>query len=204
MAFIPTPNTVRVSFQFTWASQIVEITIAVTKAAPWDAADITTTLGDLKDWFDAELRPYLSNQIALVNLTGTSQESSSAPSIDLPITPPMSGGAGDPSTANNVTLVTSFLTALRGRSYRGRVYTPGLPQSDLGTSTTFLTAAATAMTAAYAAINAALTVAGAAHTVISTRTAGAPRVTGVATPVTSYRTETFADSQRRRLAGRGM
>jgi hypothetical protein len=92
MAFIPTPNTIRVSFQFTWESQIVEITIAVTKAAPWDVADITQTLGDLNDWMQGEILPTLSTHISLFNITGTSQESASAPVVELPVTPPVAGG----------------------------------------------------------------------------------------------------------------
>jgi hypothetical protein len=42
------------------------------------------------------------------------------------------------------------------------------------------------------------------HAVISLRNAGAARVTGVATEVTAYGGDTALDSQRRRLAGRGM
>lgn len=203
MAFIPTPNTIRVSFQFTWASQIVEITIAVTKASPWGEADMLTTLNDLSTWAQDELLPNLSNQLSLYNLTATSQESSSAPVVELPVSPPVSGSLDNPTVPNNVTLATSFLTPLRGRSYRGRVYTPGIDRTQLVSSTQYNSGIVAALTAAYAAINAAFTVVDAEHAVISTRTNNAARTTGVATSVTGYRTESFVDSQRRRLAGRG-
>lgn len=203
MAFIPTPNTIRVSFQFTWASQIVEISIAITKPTAWNATDMLTTLGDLETWATGNLLPNLSSDLSLYNLTATSQQSSSAPVVELGVSPPVAGSLANPSVANNVTLATTFLTALRGRSYRGRAYTPGIDRTQLTTSTRYLTSLVSAITAAYAAINASLTVAGAEHAVISTQNGGAPRVTGVATPVTGYRTESFVDSQRRRLAGRG-
>lgn len=202
MAFIPAPNAVRLCLQMVWASQIVEICLGFLNSGSVGLTELTDLTDDMEAWRVAELVPLLSADIGFTQWYGTVLTTATAPTYVLPITVSTVGGVALSSVPNNVALVTTFQTALRGRSYRGRVYTPGICEVEMETSTTMTAAIAAAVNDAYAAING--SIAGSwAHCIISYQNNNVLRTTAARTPVNAYRTLVGTDSQRRRLEGRG-
>lgn len=114
------------------------------------------------------------------------------------------GMLGQPAMPNNVTCVASLRTALRGRSYRGRVYHIGIGEGDVTGNMVLATRRAN-LEAGYAALrvlestNPPIT---ATLCVLSYFSGGTLRGTPLATPVTTVSMDGTVDTQRRRLPGR--
>lgn len=204
MAFIPTPNAVRVSIEFTFGLSTVVLTLAFKFPTAPSVADMQELAESLNGWRATYLNPLLHTSAVCTRIKCVDQSSSNAPTYELvPISEQAGTRSGTP-LPNNVACVASWLTGNRGRSYRGRMYLFGMVQTDELTTTSFTTSYLTTAAAAAAALGTAATAAGFTHVILSTRANGAPRTTGVATPVTTTRVENLIDSQRRRLAGRGI
>lgn len=203
MAFIPIPNTARVSIEFNWGGVTVVITLFFNKASSWTATQLEDLAGEINLWAASELLPILSSDIELIQTNATDQASDSGASIDVPASGTPAGGVAQPTTAQNVAAVVTHRTASRGRSFRGRTYVPGLPITAMSTVGTFSATTMTNLLAAFAALSDVETATGSTHVVASRFTGNAPRVTGVTTPITSYTMDSNSDSQRRRLRGRG-
>lgn len=202
MAFIPAPNAIRVCLQFEWTGQIVEVCIGILKSSAVTLPDLSDVRDDVEAWRVAELRPILSSDVTCLNWYLLSLATATSPSMLSSIAVDAAGTNGAGTVPNNSTLVTTFATDLRGRSYRGRAYWPGITTASLLDAVTVLTPYAAAQNSAFASLNGYLR-AGYAHAIISYQNAGVMRTTAARTPVTGYRTEVKLDSQRRRLAGRG-
>jgi hypothetical protein len=203
MAFVPVPNTLAVHMVYTMFSQRVENTLYFTPSAA-----ITPTLMNslglmLYNWWVANIRPIQKSDVQLVQMDITSLETEFAPGITYTTNLPQFGThATGTLMPNNVTLAISFRTAFRGRSYRGRNYFIGFATDQVGASSIVL-AVKTSLISAYNALIAAATAAGFTWVVVSRVSHGAPRGTGLATPVTNILIEDTMDSMRRRLPGRG-
>lgn len=204
MAFIPAPNVVKVTLSFVWAGQIVEITLSFRKNTAPTTTEINDLIQSVRTWWSTHMRAWVSNHISLTNINATDQSSDSAPSIDWPISPTEAGSVNVASVPTNSALVLSFRTPQRGRSYRGRVYIPGLPNSSLASATSITGAVVTAWSTVAAAIGSIGSAEGWEHVVVSRYANNAPRVVAESTDVTNYIVEFNLDSQRRRLAGRGI
>jgi hypothetical protein len=110
-----------------------------------------------------------------------------------------SGAAvGDPSP-NQVSMVITINTGLRGRSFRGRNYWSGLPIAAQLDQKTWTAPTAAAWDLAYGALVTDIVAAGWEMEVLSRFAAGAPRTTGVATDVTGFQARQPMATQRRRL-----
>lgn len=204
MAFIPVPNVAKVTLQWVLAGQTVEITISLLRSAGWTTPTLAQAAVDVRDWYIAQVRPNQASTMTLVNVNATDQSSASSPSYDLPVVASNVGTNASTPLPNSVAAVTKFLTASRGRSFRGRAYNVGLVQNMQATSTLLTTASAAALTAMWAALSGFLTLSASSHVVASRFAGGVPRGSGIATPITGYATDQSFDSQRRRLAGRGI
>jgi len=204
MAFIPVPNTAKVTLQWILSGQTIEITLSFTRGSGWDTPGLALLAQDVKDWFTGAIRSLLTSNIVLVNVNATDQSSASGPSYDLPVSSGGSGTAGGSPQSNNVTAAVKFITALRGRSFRGRNYWPSLSNSQVGSSIDVTSGFQAAVVAAYATLSSYLTISGGEHVVVSRFHNGAARGVGVTTPVTAYAMDSSIDSQRRRLSGRGI
>lgn len=204
MLYIPVPNTAEAAIGFNWVDQLVNMVLnfefpgAVTEA-------VLTALADaiFASW-DAHLQDDQGNDIALENCRCTDLTSASGASVIETPAAPIVGTHTGGSVNLNTAFVISHHTPLRGRSFRGRSYFPGFPddaQENAGQSTDL---ARTSILADFVDfiddIEAAMSC---EHVVVSRFTLGAPRVTGVTTPITGYSANVDFDSQRRRLVGRG-
>jgi len=210
MAFIPVPNTAQVNIRYLYAGQQIENTLYFSKGSAFSGTDLQDLADEVWDRWQSDVMLDLSNALQLtsvyvVDLTtatsGVATHTESANGLN----------SGSAATPGNVAFCIKFTTASRGRSFRGRIYLPGIPigyestpgilnQSDADTLLEDVTGAIGQIEVGT----------GLDHVVVS-RYSGVdvngdpiPRTTGLATPVTgiSY-TDRNSDSQRRRLPGRG-
>jgi len=203
MAFIPIPNVAQVRIVWaTTATFVAENTVYFLNNAdvPWSSsllesigAEFASSLGGM-----ATL-PY-SNNVAPTQLHMRDLSEEAGAVFDYTFLSPEFGSSSTALLPSNATIAVKFSTGLAGRSYRGRVYHPALTEGMVtlnalasGEGSNILTFWETLMTDIAAGVDA-------THVVASRFNGGAPRVTGVATPVISYTlTDVKIDSQRRRL-----
>lgn len=198
MAFIPLPRGIKITFVFTLFGQEVTVTLHV--QAP---ENVTPTIlqqagvAAINLW-ETSMRNTMSNDVTLqkVVLTDVSVQDG-AQRIQLPGTL-VTGSITSPAMSSNVAAVVSLRTARIGRSYRGRIYIPGIPES-LVTSNGLDTSLRSALSSLGAAVNSVFTAAGFQTVIASYYNNGAVRTTGHAEPVTSYQVPTTVKTQRRRL-----
>jgi hypothetical protein len=132
----------------------------------------------------------------------TALDSDSAPSIERVVTNPAGTASGNQSQDSSALTVT-FITDLRGRSYRGRNYLPGMPNEATVNGSSWSVVKAAAMADCYDALRTLLIAEAFSHVVASRYHNGVRRTVGVATGVTQYRGNTKIAVQRRRIAGTG-
>jgi len=103
---------------------------------------------------------------------------------------------------NNVAVVVKWITANRGRSYRGRTYHLGIPQGSV-TGSVLTTGYRTSLVQAYSNFVLLGTTPTWTLSVASRYSNGQPRTNGVITPINALSINPTVDSQRRRLPERG-
>lgn len=202
MAFIPVLNTAMVELVFNCDGQVCENTLYFANDLGWEIPSMNALASKIAGWWNAEYRIYQSNLCALTAIKVTDLEAAFAPGIEYVTGLPAAGAGATEIMPNNVTVATTFITDLRGRSYRGRNYFVGLT-TDSVNGNAISAATALAFQEMYEALPSYLDPGDGQHVVVSRYSGNAPRVAGVTTPVTGYRTERTIDSQRRRLPGRG-
>jgi hypothetical protein len=152
----------------------------------------------------ANLAPILSSGLDMHSVKVTDLTTDSSPSVTVPFASGTDGNLDEAPVPLNVALVLSEATGSRGRSFRGRVYQCGVPESgvfDVGSVTeAYQIGFVNAYGEFFSDIEASPTC---VHVVCSRQHNGVLRTAGVATPITSYSANRDFDSQRRRLYGRG-
>lgn len=202
MAFIPIPNTARITLEYSFNGQIMVNVYWASKSTPLTTVDLTNILNIFQAWRTTQLRNRQHTSCLLNRLVAVDQTTQFSPSAEVVLAIPEPGLlAGDPAPGN-VTVATTLLTALRGRAFRGRSFLLGVSEAEANANEYFL-AGATALTASYVQLITDLSAGGYQFAVGSRQLNGVPRVVGVATPITGAITEVFLDSQRRRLTNRG-
>lgn len=212
MPFVPVPNTVELESVFMLDGQIVEITNYFFK-------DAVTTPADLAELADAwsvtikdHLLPFLANSLALLRIVAKVIDAADGIVFVSTLGLPANGLDNSEAVPSNVAATLSFRTGVSGRSFRGRNYLPGIPSAAVAVntlSTDFTNGVAAAYSAMFDDIE------GIGYTpVVVSRYSGftlvdgkkvpTPRVSGLATAITShFFVDRTVDSQRRRLPGRG-
>lgn len=167
-----------------------------------DAVNIQTITGLVGSWFATSLAPNLSEDWAPVRAVGVDLGSPTGPTASVGL-----GGAGGvtgEAAPNNVAACISLRTAQRGRSFRGRNYIPGIPNS-LITLNTLDTGFINDLTTVYLMLVGPGTfAAGWQLGVVSRQQAGSLLASGVITPVVDVLfTTPFVRSMRSREVGHG-
>lgn len=203
MAFVPAPNTVMVELRFVWNQQKVENTLYFYDVAGWTLASMTSLATEVFNWWAANIRPSLSVQITLNEVYVTDLASNVSPTFSLVPASGNVGGSANPSVPNNVAMCISLRTGARGRTARGRNYIPGIQLAAL-TANIWAPATITTMENAYNALASGAFPTQGQLAVVSRYENNLPRATAVVRPVISaVVVDNIADSQRRRLPGRG-
>jgi len=204
MAFVPGTNVVEAQLIYTFLGQRMENTLYFQKGSAWVVPDMQALGAYLETTFWNNLvRPQVSNVCSLVEIDLRDLTTVSGFNIVWTGGMPRTGAqTGDPIPGSN-TVAISFKTLNAGRSYRGRNYFVGLNEGQVSGNQITVTVRDALRTAWSILLATSATPPPATWGVFSRFTAGAPRVTGVFTPITNVTVDVDVDSQRRRLAGRG-
>jgi len=204
MPFVPVADTVEVELFQRLHGQEIENTQYWRLDGGLTTGAVIDLWNNLLVWWTTTFSTPLSGDLTLHGGKFTDLSSETGFSLDFNApTPNPSGGDPSPALPGNAAITVSFRTPNRGRSFRWRNYVAGLPESQV-TGNTVSLAVTTALQAAYTQLLS-LPLDDPWEWVVVSRVAdGAPRVTGVATAITSATVvDQFVDSQRRRLTGRG-
>jgi len=202
--FVPFADCAEVVIQGETASQAAYLTLGMLHPGGIIGTDLQDLADVVADWVVNTLLTNLYAGFSVNSVKATDLNTVASPIAVSTTGLPASGGVGGASLTNQNCFVMSFKTALRGRSYRGRNYIPGIPPAGLATPTTFSGAEVTAQQAAYAALATQIAVIGWQHVILSRFNGGSVRTVGVATPVTTYIGRVAIGTQRRRVIGHGI
>lgn len=203
MAFIPVPDTAMVELVYNFYSFKMENVFYYSGLAVDDPATLEGLCADaLTQWY-ATFRIWQHSQLSLFQIKATDLTSESGPTAVLTPTTGNVGTATGDALPFNVALLLSVHTAKRGKSYRGRLYIPGMCEPRCVAST-FDSELVDAMQAAFSYWDY-LDVNGEPYAmqIVSRYHNGAPRTLGVHTDVSGWTAQPIVASQRRRLPGRG-
>lgn len=206
MAFIPVPNVVACDVIARLFGQIIENTLYFA----FPDAPLVSQVGQLAasvgEWAVGGLCTGLSEEYEYLRTEATDISSEGQASITNTVGAGTTGSNTSGCAPGGTCVAVSFRTAFGGRSFRGRNFISGVPLDAIdGNQCT--AGFDTGIVAIYESLVPdfiADDLPDAVHVVVSRYHLGAPRVTGIATPILSYLlTNRDIDSQRRRLTGRG-
>lgn len=201
--FIPVPETLQLQAVFKNLDQVCENVHHLKGGSyPFDQLELEGVAEAYRLWWLANWQTELPTTISLEKIIVTDLSSSTGLSIEYTHDMPMLGtdSAALP-LPGNVTYCVTWVTGLRGRSFRGRTYAVGLDKgATLGNYLNY--AAQTAFLSKWQALLEAWPSSWVMG-VVSRHTGKAPRTAGVFTEIQSCTINSALDSQRRRLAGRG-
>lgn len=203
MAYIPAVNVARVSVEMQLAGQTVVITLHFHKDGGWSVEGLGDLGAAIILWWIDHLAAIIANDVSLLGARATDLTTASSPSVYMTPESSATGARTSPVVALNVASVVTMRTPLRGRSYRGRNYIPGLTVDELIDAGYINEPTQSAIIGAYADLAEVEDALTCDHVVLSYRTGNAPRAAAVPTVITSYTCDSPLDSQRRRLPGRG-
>jgi hypothetical protein len=209
MAFIPVANTAAITMEGTVDRQMTinDIYFEVSGGGV-TGVNLEALTFAVANWWSGNIAPLLSRDFQCVRVRGrdlTTVNSFVAEAGALAV-----GGVDEEAAPNNVAACIKIKTAVSGRSFRGRNYIPGIPNSMVALNTldpAFINAAQSA----YNLLPGAGTfLAGWEMVVVSRFTGGSPgvpshpRVAGIATPVTGCSfSSPYVRSMRSREIGHG-
>jgi len=202
MPFQPVPQTIRVEPVYTYDGQYCTNITHYKYEVPVDEAELALFAAAWINEWVTNIKVAQPTNVTLNALKVTDLSSEFAPGIEFVGALPQNGSLTGVGLPNNVTVAVRLMTALRGRSFRGRSYHIGVRNTDTALNlitTTF----ATLLTTGYNAQRQISTTQAYQQVVVSRYQGGALRAEGVATPVTGVQVDRTIDSQRRRLPGRG-
>lgn len=206
MAFIAVPETAQATMVYTGpnVNRMVNVYHFIRPTLGWDP-DALGDLGELLlTWEVQHGRTRRSNQISCIGVECRDLSIQDSFVVSVAPSEPIIGAMNSPTLPANVTMAVSFRTPFAGRSFRGRSYWIGLAEGDVtgdfvsaGASQAILGIMRELVENVPQPLNAQLAVVSRYHN-------GAPRATGIATPVTSViLVDRRVDTQRRRLVGVG-
>jgi len=209
MPFIPVENTVLAELRYNYLLQKVENTLWFLGDSAPDVASMTSLGEELIGWWDGGLRAVQNSGVQLREVVVTDMTTATGPQVTVTTGLPLSADVAEEPIPSSNSIVASFRTVNRGRSFRGRNYFVGLSRTQID-GNVVLPGLLGSIVTAYETLQASATVAGYTW-VIASRFSGVdvngnpiPRVAGITTPVTTVLVvDNLVDSQRRRLAGRG-
>jgi len=190
------PNIVKVALLFSRDTRTFVNTFHCYHTGGWTSPDMLALALRFRDWWSAFYSVRVPSEIKLKEEQVRLLDPDNPLAVDHAEGSPIPGQLGQFAEAGNVTLALGKRTAYAGRRYRGRIFVPGLGETDV-TATDIMDSAATiAFAAAMQALLDSLTSA-------STPLVIFHKNDNLFSTVTSFVIDSLVDSQRRRLAGRG-
>jgi hypothetical protein len=190
------PDVVKVALIFSRDSRRFVNTFHCYHTGGWTTPDMLALALRFRDWWSTYYSVRIPSEIRLIEEQVRLLDPDNPLAVDHPEPSGIPGQLGQFAEAGNVTLALGKRTAYAGRRYRGRIYVPGLGETDVTPTDVIDSAATIAFSAAMQALLDSLT------------TASTPLVIfhkndNLFSTVTSFVVDALVDSQRRRLAGRG-
>lgn len=198
MAFVPLPNGIKLCFNFLFRTVPVSFCVHVAAPATVGQTDVDTVAALGLAWWEDYFRLLVSNDLCVNHIQATDVSQQPAVQSTLPSLTYPCGDAAFDALPNQVAAVVSLRTAFIGRSYRGRLYIPGLVAGSIQDNQ-ISTGQQTGLQDAFAALDAAFDVAGYTWVVASYQENNVLRSTAVGTPVETLIVNKRVDTQRRRL-----
>lgn len=203
MAFQPVDHCMKAELLYDWAGQKIATVLHYAVDSPPTALMMAELADELITWWQGTVKAGQPTTLALEAVRITDLTTVNSPQLTDATGLPAAGTGASPSLPNNVALCITKRTLLRGRSFRGRIYHPGLTEGAV-TGNVVAGATVTGIIAWYELLrNFTLTESSADLAVVSYFEAGNPRPEGLVTLVTGFSSDGTVDSQRRRLPGRG-
>jgi hypothetical protein len=205
MPFVPATNVVQAELLYTWDTQVVETVLHYQLAGGYDIPKMILLGAALKTAWAAGVQGSMSSAVTLNMIRLTDLTTVSSPVINYSVGLPLAGAlVATPALPNSIAIVMTKRSDFRGRSYRGRIYHPGLTEADVAANQVAAVRVTALLTSYSNLINLTDSGANVHHLVIvSRKSGGAWRGSAVVTLVTSITSDGIVDSQRRRLPGRG-
>jgi hypothetical protein len=203
MDYIPVADTVQVDLFMIWDGQSIENVFHFKPDVAVDPFIMFDLGAHLVTWWNANRKTDMPTnlQLSAIKLTDLSTQTGTVVNYGTGL--PLVGTNVSPSLPNNCALVVTKRTAKRGRSFRGRIYAPGLVEAGV-TGNTVSAGFVTAALNAYGLIrNFAVGATNWDMVVVSRKQGGQWLVNGETNEVTTFTSDGVVDSQRRRLPGRG-
>lgn len=205
MPFVPAPQIIMGEIRYTLFGQHIENRIMVDNGAVVNAADLEAVAIQLWNWSEGALIGGLSTNLHLDAAVSTDLTTSEGGQFTYaPDTTTVGGVSGD-MLPNECAFCVSLHTASRGRSARGRMFIPAIPQAAMVDANNLTGVAASALVSSVQTLINELTTGTRVPVIVSYRHDNAPRVGGpVYFPIlSSAATDTLIDSQKRRKPGVG-
>lgn len=206
-AFIPVPGVFKVALNYTLHGQQIANVMHVKSGAGVLTADADRISAVFANWWNTSARLVCSNQTALVRIVLDALDAEASLHKEYTTGWTSAGASTSVVLSAGVTACFKLSTGIRGRSYRGRFYWPGIKTDAVNTNLSQLLAAARdSYIASLTALRTGLTgdAAGDKLVIVSYCQDGAWLVTGIWTEVTGVTGHLQLDSMRRRLPGRGL
>lgn len=203
MAFVPVPDTAQAEIRMSLFGQAIENVLHFVVTGGWNPILLASLAATLADWWISEYSDFTTTDLTLREIYVKDIAVEGGAEVTDISAAGETGSIITQTAPSNCCACVSFRTGQSGRSYRGRSYISGIPISYV-LENVLDSAAAIDIIDSYNTLAANLSAIDMQHVVVSRYNAGAPRLEGVATPVTTYLfADLDIDSQRRRLNGRG-
>lgn len=199
LPFIPFADCAEVVMQFVQQSVPWFLTFGVSSTDPLTPTKLQEIWDVFDAWWSSDLDTNVSTNCTLTAIKATDLTTQFSPVILGTPTGTATGALSGSVLPAQVAIVTSFGTANRGRSYRGRSYLAGRVFTDQDTVTQWGSARVSAVETAYTNLEIALNAESCQLAVLSRQENGVRRTVGVATPITTITTKSQIATQRRRL-----
>jgi len=205
MPFVAAPNIIEVEFRYMLMGQHIENRIMVDNGATVDAADLEAVAIDAWNWCEGTYIGSFSTNLLLNAVVCTDLTTSEGGQFTYAPDTTTNGTATTDMLPNECSLCISLHTASRGRSARGRWFTPPPTIDFMEDANNVTSGFASAMVSALQTLINTLTTGTRLPVIVSYIHDGAPRSGGpVYFPILSAAlTDTLIDSQKRRKPGVG-
>lgn len=190
------PSGVKVTCRFTLFNQIIENVWGCHPGGTIDLAELQSIAADFASVTSSDLMPFLSSDVTFIDVEALDVSIASGINAVFTVDPPVVGSVDEPSSPSNVAVCISLVSAVGGRSGRGRKYFSGIQKSGV-VADVVDTAITSALINYVGSLISTLSGNGHPLAILSPTTLALHDVIG------SQLTDSFSDSQRRRLVGRG-
>jgi len=203
MAAVTLPFGVRSSMEFELDGQLVVNVYHAQSIETVASINLTNLANAVGAWWEDFMSANFSQDIALNRVIAKDISEVDGEQYELFYSTPVPGQSTGASLPNNVAACIGWTTSRTGRSYRGRSYYAGLPESIVTANTIAAPNLAAIVADCNELVTAVSDVSPFSLVVASFYNEGAVRTEGVGTPITGMSANDIVDSQRRRLPGRG-